>query len=141
MTWEKSPICKRWRGFVYTIPRTVFFATSLARENQHELAVLARKFRNVMVFGCWWFMNTPTLVAETMRMRCELLGTGFIPQHSDARVLEQLVYKWKHARVVMADVLCEQYSQVVATGWRVTEGEIERDARTLLQDNFWGFVR
>ncbi len=122
-------------------PQNRFFATLLARENQHELAVLARKFRNVMVFGCWWFMSTPTLVAETMRMRCELLGTGFIPQHSDARVLEQLVYKWKHARVVMADVLCEQYSRVVATGWRVTEGEIERDARALLQDNFWGFVR
>jgi hypothetical protein len=57
----------------------------LARENQHELAVAARKFGNLMVFGCWWFVNNPSLITEITRMRVELLGTSFIPQHSDAR--------------------------------------------------------
>ena len=122
-------------------PHNRFFATLLARENQHELAVLARKFRNLMIFGCWWFLNNPTIVGETTRMRAELLGTSFIPQHSDARVLEQVVYKWSHARAVIADALCEQYRRVLATGWRVERAEIERDVRRLLRDNFWDFVR
>src|SRR5438874_6008804 len=79
-----------------------FFVTMLARENQHELAVAARKFGNLMVFGCWWFLNNPSLVEEITRMRIELLGTSFIPQHSDARVLDQLIYKWDHSRAVIA---------------------------------------
>ena len=37
------------RGF----PRNRFLVTMLSRENQHELAVAARKFPNLMVFGCW----------------------------------------------------------------------------------------
>ena len=32
-------------------------------------------------------LNNPSLVEEITRMRMELLGTSFIPQHSDARVL------------------------------------------------------
>jgi hypothetical protein len=36
-------------------PEVRFLTTVLARENQQELCVLARKFRNLHVFGCWWF--------------------------------------------------------------------------------------
>ena len=57
--------------------------------NQHELCVYARKFSNLMPFGCWWFLNNPSIVEEITRERIELLGTSFIPQHSDARVLEK----------------------------------------------------
>ncbi len=71
-------------------PDTKFIATVLARENQHELCVLARKFRNLHIFGCWWFLNNPSLIDEMTRMRLELLGLSFTPQHSDARVLDQL---------------------------------------------------
>jgi len=74
-------------------PRNKFLVTMLTRENQHELCVAARKFRNLLVFGCWWFLNNPSLVEEITRMRFELLGVSVIPQHSDARVLDQLVYK------------------------------------------------
>src|SRR5438552_7922824 len=70
-----------------------FLATFLSRENQHELCVSARKFDNLMPFGCWWFLNNPSIVSEITRERLELLGSSFIPQHSDARVLEQLIYK------------------------------------------------
>lgn len=116
-------------------PENRFLVTLLSRENQHELAVLARKFGNLTIFGCWWFLNTPSLIAEITQMRLELLGTSFIPQHSDARVLEQLVYKWDHSRHVIADVLAEQYRQLAATGWAVTEDAIVRDVRRLLRDN------
>ncbi len=66
-------------------PDVRFLTTFLSRENQHELCVAARKFSNLMPFGCWWFLNTPSIVSEITRERLELIGPSFIPQHSDAR--------------------------------------------------------
>lgn len=114
-------------------PDQKFLCTMLARENQHELIVTGRKFRNLMPFGCWWFLNTPSLIEELTRMRVELLGSSFIPQHSDARVLEQILYKWDHSRQVIAKVLTEKYQDLSATGWQVTREAIEKDVR----DFFW----
>ncbi len=79
-------------------PSNKFMVTMLARENQHELCVAARKFGNLLPFGCWWFLNNPMLIEEITRMRLELLGSSFVPQHSDARILDQLIYKWEHSR-------------------------------------------
>jgi hypothetical protein len=121
-------------------PNNRFFCTMLARENQHELTVAARKFGNLMPFGCWWFLNNPSLVEELTRMRVELLGTSFIPQHSDARVLEQLIYKWEHSRRLIAKVLIDKYQDIASTGWKITDAEIRRDVRALLHDNFVRFV-
>jgi hypothetical protein len=121
-------------------PQARFLVTMLSRENQHELCVAARKFPNLMPFGCWWFLNDPSLVEEITRMRLELLGLSFIPQHSDARVLDQLVYKWKHSRDILRRVLVDKYRDLMATGWRLTRGDIERDVRALLADNFRQFV-
>ena len=112
-----------------------FLATFLSRENQHELCVAARKFSNLMPFGCWWFLNNPSIVSEVTRERLELLGTSFIPQHSDARVLEQLIYKWKHARKEISDVLCEMYEQLLLCGRAVTREEISRDVSRLFSGN------
>lgn len=122
-------------------PRNKFLVTMLSRENQHELCVAARKFRNLLVFGCWWFLNNPSLVEEITRMRIELLGLSFVPQHSDARVLDQLVYKWEHSRRVIADVLCEKYLAVMEAGWEPTEAEIQRDVEKLLKGNFRDFLQ
>jgi len=121
-------------------PNNKFFVTMLMRENQHELAVAARKFGNLMPFGCWWFVNNPSLIDEMTRMRMELLGTSFIPQHSDARILDQLVYKWDHSRKLIARVLADKYQDLIAAGWRLTREEVERDVRLLLRDNFLEFV-
>lgn len=121
-------------------PHNKFLVTMLSRENQHELAVAARKFRNLMVFGCWWFLNNPSLVDEITRLRLELLGVSFIPQHSDARVLDQLIYKWVHARKVIAGVLSDKYADLLATGWRLERAEIERDAAALFGGNLQAFL-
>src|SRR5262245_22811685 len=43
-------------------PQVKFLATYLSRENQHALCVVARKFSNLMPFGCWWFLNNPSIV-------------------------------------------------------------------------------
>ncbi|MGQ9455773.1 MAG: glucuronate isomerase [Armatimonadota bacterium] len=118
-----------------------FLITMLSRENQHELCVAARKFRNLHVFGCWWFLNNPSLIGEITRMRLELLGLSITPQHSDARVLDQLIYKWAHSRAIIANVLSEKYIDLAATGWLPTEDEIRRDVEALFGGNFWSFIR
>jgi len=120
-------------------PDNRFFVTLLARENQHELAVAARKFGNLMVFGCWWFLNNPSLIEEITRMRIELLGTSFIPQHSDARVLDQLVYKWDHSRRIIAKVLTDKFHEQAGTGRLPTKNEIEKTVRLFFADNFEQF--
>ncbi len=122
-------------------PDNRFFVTMLSRENQHELAVAARKFGNLMVFGCWWFINNPSLITEVTKMRVELLGTSFIPQHSDARILDQLVYKWDHSRRIVADVLTTKYEDLADAGWSVEAGPIARDVRFYLRDNFLEFLK
>ena len=117
-------------------PDVRFLATFLSRENQHQLCVAARKFNNLMPFGCWWFLNNPSIVSEITRERLELLGQSFIPQHSDARVLEQLIYKWKHARREIAGALCISYEQLLHNGRAVTREEISRDVNRLFSGNF-----
>jgi hypothetical protein len=124
-----------------TYPENKFMVTMLSRENQHELAITARKFRNLMVFGCWWFLNNPSLVEEITRIRVETLGLSFIPQHSDARVMDQLTYKWEHARKIIAKVLLDKYHDLLDCGWTVTEEEIKRDAADLFSNNFWEFIK
>jgi hypothetical protein len=124
-----------------TFPENKFLVTVLARENQHELCVLARKFRNLHVFGCWWFTNVPVVVEEMTRMRLELIGLSVTPQHSDARVLDQVIYKWEHSRRVIARVLAEKYADLAATGWEVTAAEVERDVRQLFGGEFEHFCR
>lgn len=121
-------------------PRNKFMVTMLARENQHELCVAARKFRNLLIFGCWWFLNNPSLMEEITRMRLELLGLSMIPQHSDARVLDQLIYKWSHSRAVLASCLKDKYADLIQTGWVLTEDEIRRDVEQLFGGAFWSFI-
>ena len=122
-------------------PQNKFLLTVLARENQHELCVLARKFRNLHVFGCWSFLNVPSLIDEITRMRVELLGLRFTPQHSDARVLDQLIYKWRHSRRVIAEVLKDKYRDLAATGWAITVHDVERDVRDLFGGSFEAFLQ
>ena len=46
----------------------------------------------------------PAAIDEITRLRLELLGLSFTPQHSDARVLDQIIYKWQHSRRIIAQV-------------------------------------
>lgn len=122
-------------------PKNKFLSTVLARENQHELCVLARKFRNLHIFGCWWFMNNPELIEETTRMRLEMLGLSVTPQHSDARVLDQIIYKWRHSKKIIARVLVDKYSDLLDTGWQISRAEIERDVADLFGGAFENFCQ
>jgi hypothetical protein len=117
-------------------PENRFLVTVLSRENQHELCVYARKFNNLMPFGCWWFLNNTSIVEEITRERVEMLGTSFIPQHSDARILEQLIYKWRTTRRVVSPILAERYRLLMEDGHAVTEEQIRRDVTRLFRSNF-----
>jgi hypothetical protein len=121
-------------------PEVRFLATALSRENQHELCVAARKFNNLMPFGCWWFVNNPSIVSEITRERLEMLGPTFIPQHSDAVVLEHLISKWGQSRRVIADALCERYEHLLSAGYALTASEIARDVKRMFSGNFRAWV-
>jgi len=118
-----------------TFPKNRFLVSVLSRENQHELCVYARKFSNLMPFGCWWFMNNPSIVEEITRERIEMLGTSFIPQHSDARVLEQVIYKWSNTRRTLAPILFNAYRLLAEDGRNVTRNDIQRDVTRLFRSN------
>jgi hypothetical protein len=121
-------------------PGNRFLVTMLSRENQHALCVASRKFRNLMPFGCWWFLNNPSIVLEITRERIEMLGASFIPQHSDARVLDQLLYKWPHSRRIVAEALTESYEALARAGRVASREEVERDVERLFRGNFLAFV-
>ena len=121
-------------------PDNRFLASVLSLENQHELCVYARKFGNLMPFGCWWFLNNPSIVEQVTRERIEMLGTSFIPQHSDARVLEQVIYKWKNTRRTMAPILTNSYELLAQDGRSVTRAEIRRDINSMFRANFERWV-
>ncbi|HLZ50191.1 MAG TPA: hypothetical protein VKP61_05560 [Candidatus Acidoferrum sp.] len=116
-------------------PENRFLVSVLSRENQHELCVYARKFNNLMPFGCWWFMNNPSIVEEITRERIEMLGTSFIPQHSDARVLEQVIYKWHNTRRTMSHIFSNSYRLLTEDGRSVTRNDIQKDICRLFRSN------
>ncbi|HLH40440.1 MAG TPA: hypothetical protein VKX39_14920 [Bryobacteraceae bacterium] len=122
-------------------PDNRYFISVLSRENQHELCVYSRKFANLMPFGCWWFLNNPSIVEEITRERIEMIGTSFIPQHSDARVLEQVVYKWRNTRRTLAPILTNSYSLLAEDGRAVTRADIEQDVRRMFRTNFERWIR
>ena len=102
--------------------------------------MLARKFGNLHIYGCWWFCNNPSIIEATTRMRLEMLGTGFTCQHSDSRVLDQLLYKWPHSREVIWPVLVEQYENLIRAGWEVSEEMVQRDVALLFGGAYEAFM-
>jgi hypothetical protein len=65
-----------------------------------------------------------------------MLGASFIPQHSDARVLEQLIYKWRNTRRTMMPVLSAAYDALEEDGRPVSQSDVERDIRRMFRGNF-----
>lgn len=121
-------------------PKNKFLLTHLAREDQHAAVVCARKFANLHIFGCWWFCINPVIMDDMTRMRLEMVGTAVTLHHSDARVLDQLIYKWLHFKRILKQVLIEKYTTLVGTGWDLTEEEIKRDVESVLGGEFERFL-
>jgi hypothetical protein len=75
-------------------------------------------------------------VEEVTRERLEMLGTSFIPQHSDARILEQVIYKWRNTRRTMGPILTRSYEVLTEDGRPVTVEAVRRDVARLFRTNF-----
>ena len=101
---------------------------------------LVRRSFMVVPFGCWWFLNNPSIVEEMTRERIEMLGNSFIPQHSDARVLEQVIYKWRNTRRTMTPLFAETYRVLSEDGRPVSRAEIRRDLHQSFRTNFERWV-
>jgi hypothetical protein len=73
-------------------------------------------------------------------MRIEMMGAAFTAQHSDSRVLDQLLYKWPHARTTIAQVLSEEYQKLYDTGFECSRAEIRRDIAQLFGQSYEAFA-
>ena len=105
------------------------------------LCVYARKFSSLMPFGCWWFLNNPSIVEEITRERLEMLGSTFIPQHSDARILEQVIYKWRNTRRTLTPILSNRYRLLAQDGRPVARDDVQHDVTRLFRGNFETWIR
>jgi hypothetical protein len=70
-----------------------------------------------------------------------MLGMSFIPQHSDARILEQVIYKWRNTRRTLAPILTNSYRLLVEDGGSVSRERIRQDIQRLFRGNFTQFCR
>lgn len=116
-------------------PKNKFLVTCLSLNDQHELTVIARKHPNLRIFGFWWFMNQPTIIKQILKMRIDMLGFSFIPQHSDARVSDQLIYKWSHFKKILHPILLEYYQDLLDKNFPISENILQRDIDNLLSGN------
>jgi undecaprenyl diphosphate synthase len=64
------------------------------------------------------------MIESITKMRLEMMGTAFTFNHTDCRVVDQLLYKWKHSRESLVPVLVTQYRKIVDAGWPVSEADI-----------------
>jgi len=128
------------RSLVVTFPKVKWLATFLSRVNQHEACVLANKFGNLHLYGCWWYCNNPSIIEEMTAMRMELLGTAFTCQHSDSRVLDQLVYKWVHSRSVISPIIARKFLELVEAGWSVSRAQIKHEVHMLFGGSYEHFM-
>ena len=121
-------------------PKNNFLVTCLSLNDQHELTVLARKHPNLRIFGFWWFMNQPTIIKQILKMRIDMLGFSFIPQHSDARVSDQLIYKWNHFKKILHPILLEYYQDLIHKNFPVSDSIVQRDIQSLFSGNAKNFL-
>jgi hypothetical protein len=55
-------------------------------------------------------------------------------------VLEHLIYKWKHFKFILKNVLTEKYFRLAKNGWLLDLNQIKKDVSNLLCLNFESFV-
>ncbi|MDC3041727.1 glycosyltransferase family 2 protein [Candidatus Pelagibacter sp.] len=107
-------------------PRNKFLVSCLDYRDQFKLSVLARKFQNLKIVGFWWFNNNESIIENLLKQRFELLGDNFIVQHSDARIIDQLVYKWLDFKSIYIKVMVEKYQKLLSLGYKIKATDLER---------------
>ena len=107
-------------------PNNNFLVSCLDYRDQFRLNVLARKFQNLKIVGFWWFINNESIIENLLKQRFELLGDNFILQHSDARIVDQLVYKWLDFKSIYIKVMVEKYHKLLSMGYKIKTIDLEK---------------
>jgi len=107
-------------------PKNKFLVSCLDLKDQFRLSVIARKFQNLKIVGFWWFNNNESIIENVLKQRFELLGDNFILQHSDARIIDQLVYKWLDFKSVYIKVMVEKYNKLLSLGYKIKASDLEK---------------
>jgi len=121
-------------------PKVKFVVAVLGASEHHEAAVLASRFRNVHLWGSWWYSNLPAVSAQSSAISLELLGPQFTFHASSARLHDQLISRWISARETLTRLLAQRYKALIATGWRVSRGDVRRDVQRLLGGAYTEFL-
>lgn len=116
-------------------PALKIFTTHLDNSKHQRIVVLSRKFRNISIFGFWWFNNQRSLIKQGLKLRFELLGHNHILQHSDARVDEQLIYKWVNFKEIFKEEIFNVYKLITSNNWEISNEKIEKDIINLFETN------
>ena len=124
------------RDLCQTYPHNKFLVTVLDQNQDRKLTILSKKFPNLTSFGFWWFCNYPENIASSFKSRIQLIGHhNFVPQHSDSRVFEHLIYKWFHFKAILKRELLDEYKHLYDKGWRPSRQDIYRDVNFLMYEN------
>ena len=107
-------------------PKNKFLVSCLDFKDQFRLNVLARKFQNLKIVGFWWFNNNESIIENLLKQRFELLGDNFILQHSDARILDQLVYKWLDFKSIYIKVMVQKCHKLLSHGYKIKTIDLEK---------------
>ena len=69
--------------------------------------------------------DNESIIENLLKQRFELLGDNFIVQHSDARIIDQLVYKWLDFKSIYIKVMVEKYQKLLSLGYKIKATDLE----------------
>ncbi|MCB0323301.1 MAG: hypothetical protein KDD69_06985 [Bdellovibrionales bacterium] len=114
--------------------------TPLDEGDNYPLSFATRALGNLRVWGHWWCNLNPSLIKQQLKLRLENNGYAHYGINSDARIRDQLLFKFPHYLRVLHEVLLERCLDIQQlSGWPVTEEQVtatvERlhDYRSLLR--------
>lgn len=122
-----KPDFEKLEGILRKYHKNKFLVTCLDHADHFKTIVLARKFQNLNLFGFWWFTNQESIIKDILNLRIEMLNNNFIPQHSDARIIDQLIYKWNDFRQYYTEVYSNKYKKLVELGYKVKADDLEKN--------------
>ena len=132
---DRDEDCEILESIIKKNQKINFLLTHLSDLSQYKLIVLSRKFSNLKLFGFWWYLNQKEIIKNILHQKLNLLGFNFIAQHSDARVYEQLIYKWISFKEILSEVLFEKYISLKKVGYNLSKQQIKNDLEKKLNNN------
>ncbi len=88
--------------------KEAFFLVTPLNGNHHNALVMGtRALGNVCLWGHWWINLIPVTIETQMKERFQNLGFAHFGVNSDARILDQILYKFDHYFHILKRVLVD----------------------------------